>query len=172
MLYFLGYPREAVKRSDTKLVSPNCGCHDARKAGERSRMRCGVSRLQSSCQQIHRHLDELTQEAVQAERNAAVKQMGCPVPPYSSFLFLLQFFLFFLCWRFFSCSFSCRFVPEHVTLVSFLLLACWLAGWLGLALLCLPGWMPGWLAWFALSLSLFFFLLGPFTSRLSDATAC
>lgn len=37
------------------------------KAGERSRMRCGVSRLQSSCQQIHRHLDELTQEAVKME---------------------------------------------------------------------------------------------------------
>ena len=33
-----------------------------RKVGERSRMRCGVSRLQSSGQQIHRQLDEITQE--------------------------------------------------------------------------------------------------------------
>lgn len=31
------------------------------KVGERSRMRCGVSRLQSSGQQIHRQLDEITQ---------------------------------------------------------------------------------------------------------------
>lgn len=37
------------------------------KVGERSRMRCGVSRLQSSGQQIHRQLDEITQEAVRFE---------------------------------------------------------------------------------------------------------
>lgn len=37
------------------------------KVGERSRMRCGVSRLQSSGQQIHRQLDEITQEAVKFE---------------------------------------------------------------------------------------------------------
>lgn len=37
------------------------------KAGERSRMRCGVSRLQSTGQQIHRQLDEVTQEAVTFE---------------------------------------------------------------------------------------------------------
>lgn len=37
------------------------------KVGERSRMRCGVSRLQSSGQQLHRQLDEITQEAVKFE---------------------------------------------------------------------------------------------------------
>ncbi|CAE7233473.1 unnamed protein product, partial [Symbiodinium necroappetens] len=37
------------------------------KAGERSKMHCGVSRLQSSVQTIHRQLDELTQQAVEGE---------------------------------------------------------------------------------------------------------
>ncbi|CAE7254365.1 Aldh3b1 [Symbiodinium natans] len=35
------------------------------KAGERSKMHCGVSRLQSSVQTVHRQLDELTQQAVE-----------------------------------------------------------------------------------------------------------
>mmetsp|Transcript_48737 Transcript_48737/g.113790 ORF Transcript_48737/g.113790 Transcript_48737/m.113790 type:complete len:635 (-) Transcript_48737:261-2165(-) len=37
------------------------------KAGERSKMHCGVSRLQSTVQTVHRQLDDLTQQAVEAD---------------------------------------------------------------------------------------------------------
>eukprot|EP00435_Cladocopium_sp_Y103_P062493 s21_g24.t1 len=59
---------ECLERRDRQIVKQRL--QEAQmhlKVGERSRMRCGVSRLQSSGQQIHRQLDEITQEAVRFE---------------------------------------------------------------------------------------------------------